>query len=183
MPPKRVPLVRSPFHSEQEAFRFVLLVILALLPVALAAALGPAWLALVVLAVILGAVAVRVAQLRMRRLRRVALPVKMAPPHLGSAAERRVLVVANDTLSEDALLSEVDRLASVPHTHVLLLVPALISPGARLTGSVDGLLDQARMRLQTALERVGHDLRRCGRDLTGRPPRGHRGRVRHLRAG
>ena len=150
--------MRSPFHSEQEAFRFVLLVILALLPIVLAAALGPTWLALVVLAVVLGAVAVRVAQLRMRKLRGLELPVKMAPPHLGSAAERRVLVVANDTLGEEALLSEVERLASVPRTHVLLLVPALISPGARLTGAVDSLLDQARVRLKTALDRVGHDL-------------------------
>jgi len=150
--------VRSPFHSEQEAFRFVLLLILALLPIVLAAALGPTWLALVVLAVVLGALAVRVAQLRVRKLRGLELPVKMAPPHRGSAAERRVLVVANDTLSEEALLSEVERLASVPRTHVLLLVPALVSPAARLTGAVDGLLDQARARLKAALDRVGHDL-------------------------
>jgi len=148
--------VRSPFHSEQEAFRFVLLLILALIPVVLAAVLGPPWLVLVVLAVILGAVAVRAAQLRMRTLRGLELPVKMAPPHLGSAAERRVLVVANDTLGEEALLSEIERLASVPDTHVLLLVPALISPGARLTGAVDGLLDQARVRLKGALDRAGH---------------------------
>src|SRR5664280_1095989 len=157
MAPKRGPPVRSPFHSEQEAFHFVLLLILALVPIVLAAALGPTWLALVVLAVILGALAVRVAQLRMRKLRGLELPVKMAPPHLGSAAERRVLVVANDTLGEEALLSEVERLASVPATHVLLLVPALIPPGARLTGAVDSLLDQARARLKTALNRVGRD--------------------------
>jgi plastocyanin len=150
--------VRSPFQSEQEAFRFVLLLILALLPIVLAAALGPTWLALVVLAVVLAALALRVAQLRMRKLRGVEQPVKMAPPHLGSAAERRVLVVANDTLGEEALLSEVERLASAPGTHVLLLVPALISAGARLTGGVDKLLDQARVRLKTALDRVGHDL-------------------------
>jgi hypothetical protein len=40
---------------------------------------------------------------------------------------------------------------------MLLLVPALISPGARLTGAVDSLLDQARVRLKTALDRVGHE--------------------------
>lgn len=150
--------MRSPFHSEREAFRFVLLVILALVPIVLAAVLGPTWLAPVVLAVILVAVAVRVVQLRMRKLRGVELPVKMAPPHVGSAAERRVLVVANDTLSEEALLSEVGRLASVPLIHVLVLVPALISPGARLTGAVDGPLNEARVRLKTALDRVGRDL-------------------------
>jgi len=150
--------VRSPFHSEQEAFRFLLLLILGLLPVVLAAALGPTWLALAVLAVVLVILAARVAQLRMRKLRGLALPVKMAPPHMGSAAERRVLVVANDTLGEEALLREVERLACVPDTHLLLLVPALISPGARLTGAIDGLLDQARVRLKTALDRVGHGL-------------------------
>ena len=147
--------MRSPFHSEQEAFRFVLLLILGLLPVVLAAVLGPTWLALAVLALVLGALAMRVAQLRMRKLRGLQLPVKMAPPHLGSAAERRVLIVANDTLGEEALLSEVARLAGVPGTHVLLLVPALITPGARLTGAVDGLMDQARVRLKSALERAG----------------------------
>jgi len=150
--------VRSPFHSEQEAFRFLLLLILGLLPVVLAAALGPTWLALAVLAVVLVILAARVAQLRMRKLRGLALPVKMAPPHMGSAAERRVLVVANDTLGEVALLREIERLACVPDTHLLLLVPALISPGARLTGAIDGLLDQARVRLKTALDRVGHGL-------------------------
>jgi len=147
--------VRSPFHSEQEAFRFVLLLILGLVPVVLAAVLGPTWLALAVLALVLGALAMRMAQLRMRKLRGLQLPVKMAPPHLGSAAERRVLIVANDTLGEEALLGEVARLAGVPGTHVLLLVPALITPGARLTGAVDGLMDQARVRLKSALERAG----------------------------
>jgi len=149
--------VRSPFHSEQEAFRFVLLLTLALIAVALAATLGSKWLALVVLAVALGAFAGRFVQVRMRRLRGLELPVKMAPPHLGSAAERRVLVVANDTLIEAALLSEVERLASVPLTHVFLLVPALISPAARLTGAVDSVSDQARARLKTALDRFGNN--------------------------
>jgi len=149
--------VRSPFHSEQEAFRFVLLLALALIAVALAATLGPKWLALVVVAVALGALAGRLVQVRMRMLRGLELPVKMAPPHLGSAADRRVLVVANDTLIEPALLSEVERLASVPLTHVFLLVPALISPAARLTGAVDSVSDQARARLKTALDRVGNN--------------------------
>jgi plastocyanin len=149
--------VRSPFHSEQEAFRFVLLLILALIPVVLAAAFGPTWLAVVVAAVVLCVVALRMSQLRMRKLRGIKVSVRMAPPHIGSAAERRVLIVANDTLREEALLGEVERLAFVPGTHVFLLVPALISSGARLTGAVDGLLDQARARLKTALNRVGHE--------------------------
>ena len=161
--------MRSPFHSEQEAFRFVVLVTVALIPVVLAAALGPTWLAFIVLAVMLGAVAARLALLRMRKLRGHELPVKMAPPHLGSSAERRVLVVANDTLGEEALLSEIERLASIPRTHVLLLVPALISPGARLTGAVDSVLDQARVRLEWALDRVAHHLAVAGQTSEADP--------------
>lgn len=149
--------MRSPFHSEPEAFRFLLVVILALVPIVLAAALGPTWLALVVLVVVLGGVAARATQLRMRRLRSPDLLVKMAPPHLGPAAERRVLVVANDTLSEEALLWEIERLGSTPRIHVLLLVPAVITPAARLTGAIDSRLDQARLRMQAALDRAGHD--------------------------
>ncbi len=156
MSPTKAQPMRSPFHSEREAFRFLLVVIVALLVVVLASALGPAWLALVALGLMLGAVAIRWAQLRMRKLRGLELPVKMAPPHVGSAAERRVLVVANDTLGEEGLLGEVERLASEPDTRVLLLVPAPISSASRLTGAVDAILDQTRVRLTAALDRVGH---------------------------
>ena len=154
--------MRSPFQSESQAFRFLLLVIVALIPIVLAAVLGPTWLALVVLAVMLAGVAARGAQLHMRKLRGSEVSVKMAPPHVGSPAERRILVVANDTLREDALVADVERLASVPGTHLLLLVPALISPGERLTGGVDDASDQARARLEVAMRRLGPD-----RDVAG----------------
>jgi len=160
--------VRSPFHSESEAFRFLLLVILALVPIVLAAALGPAWLAVVVLVVVVAAVAARAAHLRMRKLRSPDVQVKMAPAHLGLPTERRVLVVANDTLDEEALLSEIERLASAPGTHVLLLAPAVITPGARMTGAIDSLVDEARARMQAALDRVGAD-KITGR-VTGEDP-------------
>ena len=101
-------------------------------------------------------------QLHMRKLRGSEVSVKMAPPHVGSPAERRILVVANDTLREEALLSEVERLASVPGTHVLLLVPALVSPGERLTGGVDDALDEARVRMEATMRRLGP-----GRDVAG----------------
>jgi hypothetical protein len=154
--------VRSPFLSESEAFRFLLLVVLALLLVVAAAALGPTWLALVVLAVILAGLAVRLAWMHTRKLRGLEMPLKMAPPHVGSAADRRVLVVANDTLDEESLLGEIARLASAPHTHVLVLAPASISSIARLTGAVDVILDQARVRLETALDSVGRNLAVAG---------------------
>jgi len=147
--------VRSPFQSESEAFRFLVLVMLGLLPIVLAAALGPAWLAVAVFVFVLGALWMRVMQMRMHRRRNPEVSLKSAPPHRGPRAERRVLVVANDTLGEQALHLEVERLAALPGAHLLLLAPALISRGARVTGAVDRPLDEARERLAAALDRVG----------------------------
>ena len=146
--------MRSPFSSEQEAFRFVLVLIAALAAIGLAVAFGPTWLAYVVVAVIPAAVAMRATQLRMRKLRGLEIPVKMAPPHVGRPDERRVLVVANDTLGESSLLAEIRRLASTANTQVLLLAPAQITAAARLTGSFAGPMDDARTRVRTALETI-----------------------------
>src|SRR5271165_3415964 len=99
--------MRSPFSGETEAFHSVVVVAFSLIVVALAAAFGSTWLAVTVLVVAIVVVAARWAQLHMRRLRGHEVPVKMAPPHLGPPTERRVLVVANDTLDEEALISEV----------------------------------------------------------------------------
>jgi plastocyanin len=161
--------MRNPFHSEQEAFRFVLVLILVLAAIALAVAFTPAWLAYVVVAVIPAAVAVRVTQLRMRRLRGFELPVKMAPPHVGSPEERRVLLVANEALAEESVLAELARLGSQPHTHVLVLAPALVSGAARLSGAFEGPMDEARTRVRTALEHVGNERVVAG-EITDAPP-------------
>jgi hypothetical protein len=154
--------MRSPFHSESEAFRFLLLSIVGLVLIALAAALGPAWLALAALAVVLAAAALRVAQLRVRKLRGFETPLKMAPPHVGPPGDRRILVVAADTLGEEALLGEIGRMAAASNTRVLLLAPASISSTARLTGAVDGILEQARVRMATALDSLGSNPRVAG---------------------
>jgi hypothetical protein len=148
--------VRSPSDREGEAFRFVLLVVVALGLVVLAAALGSTWLALAVLAVVLAALAMRAIQLSGRRHR--ALPLKSAPAHAGPANQRRVLVVANDTLGEEAVLGEVERLLLAQGTRVILLAPALISPAARLTGATDAPLEEARARVVEALVRFGREL-------------------------
>jgi hypothetical protein len=161
--------VRSPFDSEQEAFRFVLVLIVALAAIALAFAFGPSWLAYVVVAILPAAVAVHATRLQMRKLRGEVVPVKMAPPHVGSPEERRVLVVANDTLDEESLLAELVRLGSQPDTHVLVLAPAMISGPARLAGAFQGPMDEARTRVRTALEKVGRE-RVLGGEITEAPP-------------
>ncbi len=148
--------MRSPFLSERETFRFLLLVIVAMAAVVLAAAFGPLWLALGVLGLIVVVLAIRITQLRMRRSMEV--PLKSAPPHVGSPTERRVLVVANDTLTDEGLLGGVAMVASASGTRVLILAPAVVSSGDRVTGAIDVPLAEANKRLSAALERIADDL-------------------------
>ena len=51
--------MRSPLHSEAEALDFLLLVIVVLLAIALAVSIGPTWLTLVVVAVVVTGLAAR----------------------------------------------------------------------------------------------------------------------------
>jgi GABA permease len=154
--------VRSPFHSEPEAFHFLLLLTAVLVPIAIAVAIGLTWLALTLIAVALAALAVRRVQMRMVKRHSPELELKSAPAHVGGAQERRILLVANDTLNDEAFIREVARQASMPNAHVFILAPALISAGARLTGDIDHELDQARGRLEEALGRIPYELTAAG---------------------
>jgi GABA permease len=154
--------VRSPFRSEPAAFHFLLLLAAVLVPIAIVAAIGPTWLALTLIAVALAALVVRIVQMRTVERHSVELELKSAPAHVGAAQERRILLVANDTLNEEAFISEVERLASALNAHVFILAPALISAGARRTGDIDRALDQARGRLEEALGRIPDELDAAG---------------------
>src|SRR5581483_11530285 len=94
--------------------------------------------------------------------RRHELAMKSAPAHVGATDERRILVVANDTLEEDVVVCAIERLASVPRSHVRVLAPTLVSARARCTCDVDGPREQARRRLEQTLGRLGN-----GSDATG----------------
>ena len=152
----------NPFRGASETFYIVLAAMLGLIVIDLAAGLGPTWFAIAAVAVILVAMAMRMVQFRALRRQSRELHLRSAPAHVGSSAERRVLVVANDTLGEEGLLEVIEKLGSAPHTQVLVLAPALISPGARLTGAIDRSLVQARVRLGAALDLVGRHLNVAG---------------------
>lgn len=145
--------MRNPFRSEADALRFLVFLLVAAAPVVLAAAFGPTWLALTLLGFALAAPV-----LRILRPRRSQLRLRTAPAHVGAANERRVLVVANDTLGERGLARELERLASAERTEVQVLAPALVSGRARWTGGGDAALVCARARLLEAID---------GLDVTG----------------
>lgn len=141
--------MRNPGRSEQDAFRFLLFVLVTAVPVATAASLGPTWLAPALLALVLAVVAVRTLRPHPPHLR-----LKSAPAHVGAADERRILVVANDTLEEDGLARELERLASSPRTQVRVLVPTLVSRRARWTSVTDRAHEETQRRIDAALLRV-----------------------------
>lgn len=150
--------MRSPVRGEPDAFRALLVLVAVVGPLALAAALAPAWVTLTLLGIVGAALVLRLLGIRAARRRRSELPIRSAPAHAGPAGERRVLVVANDALEDAVTIAEVERLARLPGVRLLVLAPASIPSRRRLTGAIDRDLAQARERLERALARVGNGL-------------------------
>jgi GABA permease len=145
--------VRSRLRSEQDAFRF-LVIAAAGVVAALATAVsgGPAWLTVWLLVL---AVAVAVASAFRRRGRE--LPLRSAPSRPAAADGRRILVVANDTLTEETFTDELGRLASEPGARVHVLAPVLLTPRGRWLGGGDAPRAEAGRRLEQAFGRISAD--------------------------
>jgi len=139
--------MESPFRSEAAAFRFLLLTIGAFALIVLASAASTllgfiTFLALSALAVTLF--------LRHREPAREAARVTQ----LGGAGERRVLVVANETIAGEELLSTISTLALTERTQFLVVCPALNSRLRTYTSDEDPARAAAQERLDTTLARL-----------------------------
>jgi GABA permease len=139
--------MRSPFHSETEAFRFLLLTVVAFAAVALASLLGGPWLGVPVWIAV--TVAAALVYLRSGRGRRV---LRTAPAHAGGPDEWRVLVVANETLASPQLVEEIEKAATGARPSVLVVCPALTSAVRRWASDVDGGRARAKQRLEESLD-------------------------------
>jgi hypothetical protein len=139
--------MRNPLRSEAAAFRLVLGTIGAFALIAIASAIDT-WLGLAV-AVILS-VAVVVVYLRQRG----APPPPLQVPHAGPADVRRLLVVANETVGGDELLSTIAESAGRGGTEVLVVSPALNSRLRHWTSDEDAAREAAQERLDRSLERL-----------------------------
>ena len=150
--------MRSPFHSETEAFRFLLLTVVAFAVIALASLLGgswvgvPVWIAATVVAAFL--------YLRPRRARR---SIRTAPARAGGPDEWWILVLANETLASAGLTSEIERAAAGRRARVLVVCPALTSAVRHWASDVDGGRARAERRLDESLSL----LRDAGIDAQG----------------
>ena len=117
-------MLRSPpFRSETQAYRFLIATIGCFAVFVAVSLLGGHWAGLVAFVVL---VAVGVT----RQLRRRSPPGSVPRPscRLGDLEERRVLVIANETVAGDRLREEIRRAAAGFRPEVLVVCPALNSP-------------------------------------------------------
>jgi GABA permease len=141
--------VRNPIRGEVDAFGFVLLTIAAFAAIALASLLGGPWAGVPTWAVVTGAAVAF--YLRRGRTERT---VRTAPAHVGPADERRILVVANETLGDVQLTEEIERAAAGYRKRVHVVCPALAGPVHRWVSDTDGARAQAERRLDQTLGRL-----------------------------
>ena len=138
----------NPFRSEAEAFRFLIGAIVYFAAIAIASAAGGLWPGLVVF-VVLSAIVVG----WWARTRRAERPVQTVPrPH--AAGERRILVIANETVGGGALRERIRERSRDVRAEVLVVTPALNSPLRHWASDEDAARAAAQQRLDASLRRL-----------------------------
>jgi nucleotide-binding universal stress UspA family protein len=141
--------VKNPLRSEAEAFQFVIGTLVYFGLIVIAAVAGGRWWALGVF--ILESVVVLAWWFRARR---VEAPVRTAPRHVGGPGDRRILVIANETVGGQTLGEEIRRRAEGFDEEVLVVSPALNSPLRHWTSDEDGARAAAQERLEASVARL-----------------------------
>jgi GABA permease len=147
--------MESPFRSEAAAFRFLLITIGAFALIVLASWASTALGFLTFLGLSAAAVAVYLRQ-------RGPAPEPTSVQRLGDPGERRILVVANETVAGEELLSVISTLALSRRSTFLVVSPALNSRLKTFTSDEDPARAAAQERLAETIERlasVGIDAR------------------------
>jgi GABA permease len=139
--------MESPFRSEAAAFRFLLITIGAFALIVIASSISTALGFLTFLALSAAAIAVYLRQ-------RGPAPEREQVASLGSPDERRVLVVANETVRGEELLSTISTLALSERTQFLVVCPALNSRLKTFTSDEDPAREAAQARLDVTLARL-----------------------------
>jgi GABA permease len=139
--------MESPFRSEEAAFRFLLMTIGAFALIVVAAWISTLLGFIVFLGLSAAAVAV---YLRGRGPE----PEQEHVEHRGDVGERRVLVVANETVGGEELLSAISTLAVSQKTQFLVICPALNSRLKTFTSDEDPAREAAQSRLDETLARL-----------------------------
>jgi hypothetical protein len=139
--------MESPFRSEEAAFRFLLITIGAFALIVVASWISAFLGFIVFLGLSAAAVAVYLRQ-------RGPAPEREHVEQRGAAGQRRVLVVANETVGGQELLSAISTLALTQHTEFLVVCPALNSRLKTFTSDEDPAREAAQQRLDETLTRL-----------------------------
>jgi hypothetical protein len=137
--------VQNPFRSEAEAFRFLIRTI-GYFAVIVVAALIHRWLGIAVFVV---ATAVVVWWLFFRGDRQ--RPIQTAPASHSVEGERRILVIANETVGGETLRDCIRQRSEGVREEVLVVCPALNSPVRHWASDEDPARAAAQERLDTSL--------------------------------
>jgi hypothetical protein len=149
-------MARNPLRSEAEAFRFVLLTVAYFALIVVASAVST-WLGVAVFLVLTGLVL-----WRWTRRSPAEPPERVLVPTQAHEGERRILVVANETVGGPELLDVLRGMAEGVRAQVLVVTPALNSPIRHWTSDDDGARAAAQHRLDGSLAqlaRVGIEAR------------------------
>jgi len=143
--------MKNPLRSEAEAFQFLLGAAVYFGLIAIAGVIN-AWLGLAVF-IVLTLVVIG----WWLRARRTEEQTKTQPVHRGGPGERRILVVANETVGGGPLREQIEELCKGYDTKVLVVTPALNSRVRTITSDVDPAREQAQQRLDASLARLRED--------------------------
>jgi hypothetical protein len=150
--------MKNPFRSEAEAYRFVLGTVAYFVSIVIADVAGGRWWGLGVFIVLTLAV---LAWFFRREVRE--RPPATAPRPRGDPDERRILVVANETVAGQRLREAVRAAAEDRRASVLVVSPALNSPLRHWASDED----EARAAAQERLARSLRELERLGISARG----------------
>ena len=144
-------MARNPFRSEAEAYRFLLLTVGYFALIVAAAAIAT-WLGVTVFA----ALTATAVWLWLRS--RADEPARRTSvPRLGGEDERRILVIANETVGGEELLAILRHKAEGVQEHVLVVCPALNSPVRTWASDEDDARASAQRRLEVSLAQLQRD--------------------------
>src|SRR3954470_22476926 len=138
----------NPLRSEAAAYRFLLLTIGYFALIVAAALIFGTWAGLGVFFVLSAVVLWRLFQGR----RELPAPISAARPH--AEDERRILVVANETVGGQTLCEQIHQRSEGVAEHVLVVAPALNSPLKHWVSDEDGARSAAAERLNESLVKL-----------------------------
>jgi hypothetical protein len=144
--------MKNPFRSEAEAFRFVLGTAVYFAAIAIAAAVGGRWWGLGVFVVISAVAGVWFFRRELHEQPQVSVPRR------GAEDERRILVIANETVAGAALRDTIRSAVEGSRANVLVVSPALNTPIRHWVSDEDQARADAEKRLGRSiaeLERLG----------------------------